>query len=62
MKIACGVTCFSVLLEKGNMLSLSQTGVQKVVSDHALYISWNSQSKKNVVSNFIIISHHTTTV
>jgi len=53
MKIACGVTCFSVLLEKGNMLSLSQTGVQKVVSDHALYISWNSQSKKNVVSNFI---------
>lgn len=62
LKIVCGVTCCSVLLECGNMLSFSQTGVQKVVSDHALYIALNSQSKKNAANHFIIVSHHTTTV
>jgi len=38
------------------MLSFSKTGVQKVVSDHALYIALNAQFLKNVINHLMIFT------
>jgi hypothetical protein len=53
LKNVSDVTCFTFLLERGNMLSSNKAGVQKVVSEHVLdltYFFW-IHSLKNRASN-----------